>query len=95
MRRLALVLEPTVVLDAERREVHIEERRKSHQTVTQVLASVQDWLEDAAVDSATVWLDGSRYTLARRPESTSSHDVVAMNLRRRVCSAAAALILPA
>jgi hypothetical protein len=76
VQRLAGVFEPTsVLLDADRAEVRVEEKRKSSRTVAQVLATVEDWLAEAGADCATVWLDGSRYTLAPRPRADRERPV--------------------
>lgn len=70
---LAGTFEPTlVVLDADAGEVRLEENEKSSQSVAQILGAIEAWLEKEGVDSATVWLDGSRYTLARQPEQIAS-----------------------
>lgn len=73
VQRLAGVFEPTsVVIDADHREVRVEEQRQSSQAVAQVLGTVEDWLQDAALNSTRVWLDGTRYTLARQPAPIAS-----------------------
>lgn len=73
VQQLAGVLEPTsVVLDADRREVRVEENGDSSQVVAQVLGTVEDWLELFDIDSATVWLDDTQYTLARQPAPIAS-----------------------
>lgn len=64
VHRLADVLDPTaVLLDADRGEVRVEENGASNQIVAQVLGTIEDWLEQTDIHSATVWLDDSQYTL--------------------------------
>jgi hypothetical protein len=73
VQRLAGVFEPaSVLLDSDHGEVRVEKKRKSSRTVARVLATVEDWLAEAGAASATVWLDGSRYTLALRPDPIAS-----------------------
>lgn len=72
MRRLDGMSESrSVVLDADCNEVLVGEGHESNRTVAQVLSAVQGWLEEAAVGSATVWLDDNRYTLAGRAERSA------------------------
>ena len=66
VRRLTGAFEPTsVVLDANSREVRVEENGKSRRAVARILSSIEVWLREADVDSTTVWLGDAQYTVAR------------------------------
>lgn len=55
----------SVSLDADRCEVRVAPHRESGRTLVEILDTVEEWLDEAGVDSATVWLDGREHTLVR------------------------------
>jgi hypothetical protein len=74
--RLAAVGDATAVV-GEDCEVLVKTQPQARQALSQVLSAVEQWLEvsavnaGAAVDAATVWLNGTSYTIGRRRTADS------------------------
>ena len=66
VQRLARVFDPaSISLDADRREVRIEEKRSPSRAITDTLGLIQDWLEQTEIGSVVVRLDENAYMLER------------------------------
>jgi hypothetical protein len=70
VQRLAGVFEASSVsLDTQSGEVRLELRRKSREALVQALGLINDWLEQAGLDSVVVGLDRNSGTLERHRAS--------------------------
>ena len=68
VQRLAELGDTTSLsVDSDTCAVRVRPEEASGPAIRRVLTTVANWLDEAAVDSADVWLDGHPYTLARRP----------------------------
>ena len=66
VQRLTVVFGPErVSLEDERRAVNVKVMRESDRTVLRVLDTVEQWLDQAGVASAEMWLGEHSYRLAR------------------------------